>query len=225
MTDIFFDAKNVPPAENEYVLWLDIMGTKNIMSTSVLTSTIFICKLHVAILEHMKDDMKIYPMMDGAYVTAKKPETMEKFVNEVFSDIADSFIKNTENKHRFLVKGALAYGPVVHGESIDKKSSSIFETHDTYLHSVLFGMPMIQANVGEKFAPPFGVYCDESARMANSKFSHVWYKCIKDEDKRNKLLEALNAYFSYARSHSYELEYSEEKINEHNKKSEQYLKD
>lgn len=51
MSKVYFNDIDFPEMENEYVLWVDIMGTKNNMSGSVRTSSIFICKLHVAIME------------------------------------------------------------------------------------------------------------------------------------------------------------------------------
>ena len=84
MGKVYFNDANFPEMENEYVLWVDIMGTKNNMSSSVRTSSIFICKLHVAIMEAKTECIHVYPMMDGAYVTAKSEKGMSKFIKKMF---------------------------------------------------------------------------------------------------------------------------------------------
>ena len=57
MGKAYFNDADFPEMENEFVLWVDIMGTKNNMSSSVRTSSIFICKLHVAIMEAKRKGM------------------------------------------------------------------------------------------------------------------------------------------------------------------------
>lgn len=224
MAKVYFTDTSVPTEENEYVLWLDIMGTRSRMSTSVRTSIIFICKLHAAILKYKTSGMHVYPMMDGAYITAKTDLEMESFIKKVFSDIAETFIGETQELHRFIIKGALAYGPIVQGENIDNGGSPVFGENEDYLSTVLFGVPMIRANVGEKKAPPFGIYCDESVRMASYKFSYVWYKWFKGTMLKNdEMLASLTKYFSYCQKHTYELEYSLDKIEEHQKMCNQYF--
>lgn len=224
MGRIYFDDKDMPKEQkSEYVLWIDIMGTRNRMSTSVRTSTMFICRLHACILDHKTSGLHVYPMMDGAYVTSKSADEMEKFIISAFNDIYDTFVAESDDLHRFIVKGALAYGPIVHGSEIPETCSAIFTKNTGYLQGVLFGVPMIQANKGEKLAPPFGVYCDESARMASNKFSFVWYKWLKDNEKKKDMLKQLDKYFEYASKHTYELEYPKEKISEHEEKAKQYF--
>ena len=56
------------------VCWLDIMGTKTKMENSVKTCSIFIFKLHTAVLEAIEKgcDIQTYPVMDGVYFTSKR---------------------------------------------------------------------------------------------------------------------------------------------------------
>ena len=86
-------------------------------------------------------------------------------------------------------------------------------------------MPMIQAVKGEKQAPPFGIYCDESVRMEEKNFSFRWYNWLSGKNQRKALLEAMIKYFDYCEKHSYKLDYDENKIREHKKKSVEYFED
>lgn len=223
MGKIYFNDADFPNMENEYVLWVDIMGTKNNMSGSVRTSSIFICKLHVAIMEAKNKNLHVYPMMDGAYVTAKEENDMSKFIKKLFNSLSDTLIEEENDFHRFLIKGSLAYGPVIHGNKIPNSCSNCIEKNRDYANSILLGIPMIQANEGEKNAPPFGIYCDESARVASQEFAHRWYKWFS-KTKAPKVSRAVQSYFDYSKEHYYEIDYPIEKISEHEEKAKQYFR-
>lgn len=222
----YFNGEKFPNAQKEYVLWIDIMGTKNFMSTSLRTSSLFICKLHMAILEAKTENMHIYPVMDGAYITTKNQGEMRTFIKSVFTSLGELFMNESNPLHQFIVKGAIAYGPVVHGKDIPKDcNEEIIGKNTEYMTSILLGMPMIQAVKGEKQAPPFGIYCDESVRMEEKNFSFRWYNWLSGKNQRKALLEAMIKYFDYCEKHSYKLDYDENKIREHKKKSVEYFED
>lgn len=223
MSKVYFNDADFPEMEKEFVLWVDIMGTKNNMSSSVRTSSIFICKLHVAIMQAKKAGMHVYPMMDGAYVTAKEEKEMASFIKKLFNSLGDTLIEEENDFHRFLIKGALAYGPVLHGNTIPDTCSKCFEENQSYVNSILLGIPMIQACKGEKEAPPFGIYCDESVRTASQEFAHRWYKWFS-KTKAPKVSRAVQSYFDYSKEHYFELDYSMEKIKEHEEKAKQYFR-
>lgn len=223
MSKVYFDATVFPNMENEFVLWVDIMGTKNNMSSSVRTSSIFICKLHVAIMQAKGKEMHVYPMMDGAYVTSKDEAEMSKFIRKLFRDLGDTLIEEENDFHRFLIKGSLAYGPILHGNSIPDTCNNCFGENRSYVDSILLGIPMIQACKGEKEAPPFGIYCDESVRTASQEFAHRWYKWFA-KTRAPKVSRAVQSYFDYSKEHYFELDYPMEKIREHEEKARQYFR-
>lgn len=226
MSEIYFNDADFPEMKNEYVLWVDIMGTKNNMSQSVRTSSIFICKLHVAILNAKKNinDIHVYPMMDGAYVTSQNENDMKSFIKKLFNALSDTLIAEKNDFHKFLVKGSLAYGPVLHGHSIQNTCSILFEKNRAYVDNILLGLPMIQACKGEKNAPPFGIYCDESARVIGHEFAHRWHKwCAKS--KAPMVARSVQSYFDYSKEHYYEIGYPLEKIKEHEEKAKQYFRE
>lgn len=224
MAKPFFNADHMPDTENQYVLWIDIMGTKSSMSNGVKASSIFICKLHVAILESKIADLNIYPVMDGAYVTSNSPDVMNQFILNVFKRLMELFVSE-DDRYKFIVKGALAYGPIIHGKNINENCSSIFRNNRQYLNSIMFGLPMIQAAKSETLAAPFGIYCDESVRQASEMFCHRWYKWYLQEHGLDitELKNALKQYFEYAEKHSYEIDYSKDRIKEHKEMCFQYF--
>lgn len=224
MAKPFFKADEMPDAENQYVLWIDIMGTKSSMSNSVKSSSIFICKLHVAILESKTAGLNVYPVMDGAYITSGSPEVMNQFILNVFKRLMELFISE-DNRYKFMVKASLAYGPIIHGKNISERCSGIFRGNREYLDSIMFGLPMIQAAKSEKLAAPFGIYCDESIRQASELFCHRWHKWYLQEHGLDitELKDALKQYFEYVDMHSYEIDYPKDKIKEHKEKCFQFF--
>lgn len=91
----YVDANAIPPASNEYVCWLDIMGTKNKMENSVMTCAIFIFKLHSAVLEAIEKgcQIKTYPVMDGVYFTSEHKKDMEKALSYIFHSLGHCLLK------------------------------------------------------------------------------------------------------------------------------------
>lgn len=47
-TPLFFNAAHLPLPTEQYVAWVDVMGTQTSMSTSLRTAANFMFKLHIA---------------------------------------------------------------------------------------------------------------------------------------------------------------------------------
>ena len=92
MADVFFNNKKLPTPKREYVAFIDIMGTKNHMKNSVQTTANYIFKLHAAVLTAWRNEkyknVFVYPVMDGAYITATTKEDMEKILVRIYLEIA-----------------------------------------------------------------------------------------------------------------------------------------
>ncbi len=54
-----------PETQNEYVCWIDIMGTKSKMEHSVNTCGIFMLKFHAAILEAIQKKKVCHKRVSG----------------------------------------------------------------------------------------------------------------------------------------------------------------
>jgi hypothetical protein len=223
---IFFDVKNFPNESMEYVLWIDIMGIQNSMSVSLRTSANFIGKMHMALLEYKKKNISIYPVMDGAYVTAKKAEDMKKFIDSVMNRFANEIIAEEDDIHKFLVRGGLAYGPVIHGKDIPKESGKYIEQNQDYMNGLLLGMPMIRACLAEKNAPPLGIHCDETARIPDRTFSFRWYHWWgTDSELIPNLKKSLHDYFDYYEKRYLKHNYTIDRLKEHREMCDHYFAD
>ena len=212
--------------KDEYVCWIDIMGTKNIMSESFQKAANFILKFHSCVLDTVKDydEVKYYPLMDGVFITSPNSKTIQTVIDYVFDKIADIFISESRNGHRFIIKGSLAYGSISHGDTIDNNVCDTISSIPEYKRSLLLGMPMIQAFNSERTAPPFGIYIHESARKYKVlQGKHYAWKC-KTTDKAS-LLSKVDSYFSWCKEYSEYLEMDVKKIELYKKLAQEYFSD
>ena len=153
----------------------------------------------------------------------------------VFGRLAREFVETTEMRHRFLVRGALACGPVVHGRQLPAVASATLAAHPEYRSSILIGLPMIQAYLAERLAPPFAMYVHESARAfapgALRTIRATWWRWFTTpEDQRwpdlaPRLRNELHAYFKWCEERALEIGYDPESINKHRALSDQYFAD
>jgi hypothetical protein len=231
----FFDGDKLQPSE-AFVLWLDIMGTKNTMSRSLMTSANFVFKFHTVMEMNKTDGISICPVMDGAYVAAQDSTTMRKFIHDVFVALCNDFVQEEKYQRQYMVRGSLAYGEVVLGQSM---SSDCFDNRvrnasdwPAYQKSLIIGAPVIQAFSREQKVPPFGVYIHESACAHGFAFTskwHTWWKgkggeVLSDDQTLIKdLKEKVGKYFQEYEKHSYSFSYSTDRINEHRVMFEDYI--
>lgn len=122
---VYFDNGGLEVTK-EYVAWVDVVGTRSAMTRSVMASATYIFKLHTAALLSSSEasGVALYPVMDGFYVTCNEQGTILKYLKNVCTMIAATFISESENHHRFLIRGAMSYGAVYHGRGI---SGTAFE--------------------------------------------------------------------------------------------------
>ena len=213
---------------NEYVCWIDMMGTKNAYSISPNKASIFMAKFHVAILEATQTfigKIHLYPVMDGIYITANKLDVMISVLQSILEFLANTFVHSNDPSKQFLVKGGLAFGTVWHGYKITGKSSRIFDStqeNKKYKEKILLGNPLAVANSVEKLAPPFCVYLDKSVGLSKGEYSQVHKKWLlwdmnKINGGKDNFVAQMENYFTYAKDNSYFLEYKEEEIRRHKK--------
>ncbi|MGQ7818815.1 hypothetical protein ACUTAH_24625 [Metapseudomonas furukawaii] len=224
-----FNAGALPQPSNEYVAWVDVMGIQSAMSRSLKISANFVFKLHIAALSAPRDQVQVYPVMDGFYACAPRQEAILAFLRFVFSQVAQEFVGATQPLHRFIVRGGLAFGPVIHGNEVGAAVDPRLEDHDDYKSKILLGMPIVQANASERLAPPFGIYIHESARAfaqaGEEPFHHVWWKWVNQENSANwnPLLERLTAHYEWCKQMPNRLIYDLPRIDAHQKMAAEYF--
>lgn len=228
---LYFNAEVLPIPANEYVAWLDVMGVQSAMSRSLKITANFVFKLHMAALQASNTGVSLYPVMDGLYLSSSNQQTMLDFLRSVFSNIAEVFVDETENLHRFIIRGALAFGPVIHGAAVPASISNAFGSTvgGQYKNAILLGMPMVQSHLGEKNAPPFGLFVHESARAfappTTMPLHHVWWRWVQPSTGAlwNAVPLALNDYFEWCRNRADSILYDRQRIDAHAELARQYF--
>ena len=214
--------------ENNYVCWFDVMGTRNQMLRSLPTSANFICKLHCAVLEAYEElgegtiGVCLYPVMDGVYITSASRDPLMALLSASLRHLAETFLQEETVYHRFLVRGAIAFGPVVHGLSVRDEASWVLSRHRRERDSILMGMPMAQAYQAEAGAPPYGIAIHESARAfapENERpFRFIWWDWYSRGEPRldtARMVQALNQYFDWHVEHTNTTGYDAQRIEHH----------
>lgn len=223
--DVYVGCDSIMPSGKAYVFFVDIMGMKTTMFRSYNRGTVFLCKLHCILLKTQAEHMGVllYPVMDGAYVVSKDWKEMIEFVRDLYTRLARIFVLTENIDECFLVRGALAYGPVLSGAEITENVNRELSSNGDYKRQLLVGYPMISANEGENKAPPLGVYIDESIREELCpEIAGVWYKWCRCDSLWQAIARKCKEYFAWARNCSMELIYPENKIDEHEKTARQF---
>lgn len=224
MADIFFDSTYLSDIQKEYVAFIDIMGTQCHMKKSIKETANYIFKLHSAIISSWREkpyhNVFIYPVMDGAYITARAKDDMVNIVMRIYRYLSKLFLEEKVISHLFLVRGAIAYGEVIHGHSVPLKASKAFELDLGYKNQLLLGGAMIDAYLGEKKAAPFGIYICDSAKKRNMRnsgsFSLDW-KWFNSKDLHidryllSKIHNRAREYFTMLKDPQHPLHYEDEK--------------
>jgi hypothetical protein len=237
-----FNAGELPDEQTQYVGWIDAMGIQSAMGRSLDVAANFIFKLHIAVLEsrdallaRQKESLSLYPVMDGVYFVTDEQPTLISFLRRVFGRLAREFVETAEMRHRFLVRGAVACGRVVHGSQLRDAASATLAAHPDYRASILIGLPMIQAYLTERLAPPFSIHVHESARAfapgAMRTIRATWWRWFATpQDQRGpdvgpRLRNELHAYFKWCEERSMEIGYDLESIKKHRNLTDQYFAD
>ena len=143
------------------------MGTSSSLKNNrLIVAANFIMKLQIAALQAAAsnpEEIQLYPMIDGIYFTTPTKQTVVDFIGSVFGELARHFLLPNQRDFRFLIRGGVAYGQVVHGMNAVGRSLVLSNAPD-YRKRVLIGLPLIEAYEIERQAPPFGVAVAGSAQ-------------------------------------------------------------
>jgi len=147
---------------------------------------------------------------------------MYDFIKKVFCSLAADFTAATRYEFQYLVRGALSFGKIVFGHSIPQECFDKAVTDPTkcpdwneYKTRLIIGAPVISAHLGEKKAPPFGIYVDEALRevvfknFLGTSDLHPWLWWWKDlcPVLFGNFTKAVKDYFTAYKKHSYSSEY------------------
>lgn len=226
---LYFNADELPAQANEYIAWVDVMGTQASMSRSLRATANFIFKLHAAALQAPHASMTLYPVMDGIYAAAATQAEMQVFLRSLFQEVAEEFNNQPNSMYRFVARGALAFGPVVHGRDLPSAASNTLGANGAYRDQILLGIPMVQAHLSEASAPPFGIAIHESARAfapsGSEPFHAVWWKWATATSQSiwDALSGNLDSYLDWCEARSAPLGYPADRIDAHRRMARQYF--
>lgn len=216
-------------AQPEYVAWIDLMGAPSWMAGSIRRAAEIIGVIHIAgIRAARKHGIKAYPVIDGIYLVGKEKQQFRSATNLVMRTLAATFLAQ-EPDHRFLVRGGIAYGRILHGAEISKLHADLGE-NKSYSSCLALGISIGQAYAAERKAPPFGYYVDTTARSTASAAAspyisafHRWWR--RDESHAaSSFGEELDKHFQYLRERHRELEYPPDRLDEHRAIAHEYFR-
>lgn len=247
---LYFNADQLQDARGEYVAWCDGMGTGSALSTSLKHAANFVFKLHRAFGNAVDsvDGARLYPLMDGMYVTSPSRDTIQSVIRAAYTDLAREFYAHKEIHKHFIVRGAVAYGATLHGADVpeeafvhgigsqhEKKNRKAFaeSTMDSSRTTLLLSSAMATAYHAENSAPPFGVYVHDTAlaipqlvdqhdKGFSSRLWRWWRGNTASITVAKELAPALTSYFDKAEQCSKDLNYPLEAIKKHRESLPEY---
>ena len=232
----FLDYSKLPQLRGEYVLGCDGMGTSRELNRSIIRTASFVFKLHRAfgVARTEVPAIRCYPVMDGIYVTAESSEDLRVAIKIAYVLFARDFIQGRGTQNKFMMRGGLAYGPVLHGADIpDEAFGDLTPIRDTK-RSVLLSPAMVLAYRAESKAPPFGIYVDDSAKTfpqlvrptETGFFSNLYQWWLGDDEATSVALglyDQIMFYHDKAKVHSVGMGYSLDRIDAHEQLAEEYF--
>jgi hypothetical protein len=112
---LFFDARQLGDPSEEYVAWVDVMGIQATLRRSIGSAANFVYKLHDAALQASGPGLRLYPVMDGFYVSSPERSLLAAFLRAVFLSVAEEHTSQPRERFRFVIRGAVAKGTIYHG--------------------------------------------------------------------------------------------------------------
>lgn len=227
MNSPFFDQSKMAVTANQFVAWLDVMGTASTLQRSLPQAANFVCKLHSSCLNHLPPSgVTYYPMNDGAYLVGGHREVLET-VGAVLNETAILFMTEADGLQRYMIRGALAFGDVVHGHSA-KKGLHRNQPTKEMVGRVLLGNPTAVAHRGEGMASPFGLYVDQSARRMNRLMSPLYRWWLAPHFKTcvaNKtfLVRKIEDHIDWCLAHPIQTSYKRDRADEHRVLAREYF--
>lgn len=153
-------------------------------------------------------------------------EDVKSAMLPVLESLAKAFMSEGEPLHRFMVRGAVAKGHLVHGcDALD--CSTILKNNPDCPSRVLLGPVVAQVFHAERNAAPFGVWIDLSAREAktSSPFWRWWLEKESgfEDGHRAALVTALESHFDWCLCHPAQSQYSKERLDHHRLLAREYF--
>ena len=216
---------------NGYVAWIDLMGAKATMGRALSAAAGHIARIHVAALTSADADIRVYPVIDGCYAITSRRAALESFLTNTMTRLASAFVNESKCDRKFLVRGGIAAGRILHGDDLASCSPAL-QQQQAYARCLAIGTPIGQAYSAERLAPPYGFWVDITARSFVSTtesprehpFVTTYWPWWKGRPSADKLGSSLDEYFTYARDNHRALEYPLDRLEEHCAAAREYFR-
>jgi len=191
----------------------------------------FVMKLHAAVLGAQRNDLGLYPVIDGVYIVTENPQSLLSTLADALYRLGIVFLCEREPLHRFIARGAIAFGPVIHGSQNHGNNDQLRQAED-YRQGIVLGLPLTNAYEVERKASPFGVFIHESARLvAQSQLMRSvhwrWWRHGPERELYSTvarlLRDALQEHFDWCLQHSIDILYEPDRIRLHRELARQYF--
>jgi len=213
------------------------MGAQSIMRRAIGIATNFVMKIHIAcqdVLQNQPQDIQLFPVVDGVYIVSVRQAPILFFIKAVMIKLALAFIFEEDNLHRFIVRGAISFGPVSTGNRMLDASVCLRRSAE-YSNRIALGIPLSQAFDDEKRAAPFGVYLSECARSFAPPEDEViggthwkWWmlnNTAEDNEVVKFLKQSVEDYYNWAKRHPTTLLYELDRMEAHLNLFKEYISD
>lgn len=220
-------------AAPEYVGWIDLMGAKGWMAGAIRRAAELVGVIHIAgkLAASETEGTTVYPVIDGVYITSRDKRAFQQATHRTMRMLARTFEARTESD-RFLVRGGIAYGRVLHGTEIARLHTQL-KSDTGYAKCLALGASIRQAYLAEANAPPFGFYVDMTARSVApinqspyvSAFDRWWRGNVRDQ--RSLALRfgrLLDTHFEYLQRKHREIEYPLDRLQLHRALAREYFR-
>jgi hypothetical protein len=233
---LVFKQPQMKAPTNEYVCWLDVMGSRNIMRRSMSFAANFVMKLHIACLSTWESEpnIELYPMVDGVYACSTNLVELLAFVKIVYRRLAMEFVSEDNPLYRFMIRGGVSFGPVIKQPDFADCSEVLGENED-YCKRIFLGITLSQSYDKEREAPPFGIVMDDSVSafgmLGSRPFAGVYWRWwswdskdgFDDRSLVKRLSESLIEYYDWCELHSYAIGYKPDRIASHRRLISEYF--
>ncbi|GMV26427.1 MAG: hypothetical protein AMXMBFR58_24580 [Phycisphaerae bacterium] len=220
-------------ATAEYVGWIDLMGAKAWMAGSIRHAAELIGLIHLAGMRAVQKSRNAlaYPVIDGIYITSRDKAAFRLATHGAMRTLARTF-ESREPKDRFLVRGGIAYGRILHGSDVAELHKQL-KRNGHYSRCLAIGASIRQAYLAEGSAPPFGFYVDMTARSVASSneypyissFDRWWRQDVKVQKKiATRFGRLLDKHFDYLKRKHREIEYPLDRLQEHRALAREYFR-
>ncbi len=233
-----------PPPSPEFVCWLDLMGMENQMQRSLPKTANFAMKLLVAArspLRPLPSTVGVCPVIDGLFIHSPDRWSLMSVVRDTFARLAMVCLAGGGPEHTFLVRAAIAYGPLVRGADVPEECfrpgtyHGISSMRPDEADRVVFGFGISRAYAAIRQSPPFGVVVDSSATESampgtgiatSGPFWHWWggEPDEVDEVLVSRLKASVLRYFGWCEERPIETGYEPERLSAHRKLFAEYFR-